>query len=273
MEILLDAGIRIDNFKLHDCEDIELFCLSHCHLDHVRPDMRKFPHMIHCSYLATEMILHNDNMIVVEPGEWYTVNKIKFYVLETIHCPGSIGFYFPKCDILYLGDTRITTGILKTVATLKPRNILYDNTHQKFKGMFPSLDSSACVLLQAINEKSKNGKKKVYVCIPHVGAVLLLQMLDLKVQLDDSLKPMVAKLVQTMDLEDKKSKVVIVGMKFKKIQIMPSSQYFVINKLDPHKVVDVDGNLTRVFASFHAGESEIHLLSKYNLISLNFNED
>lgn len=269
-EILESAGIHIDNFKISVKPN--LFLLTHAHADHCPGNVKKFKYPIYCSFL-TSTLIENENIYILESNSWYEINHISFYVFETIHCPGSIGFYFPKQKLLHLGDTRVTTELLKKIKELGPKNILYDNTHEKFKGMFPSLETSAIMLQQVVTERLENTKKTVNLCIPHIGAILLLSMLNLKVRTDESLKIPVLNLLKTMSLIDQKSRVVAVGMKNKKINIMPSSQFFVIKKLNPHKVVHVGKNLTRVFASFHAGDAETHLLSAYNLISLNYNSN
>ncbi len=74
-----------------------------------------------------------------------------------------------------------------------------------------------------------------------------------------------------MNLLNSQSNITAVGIQHKTIDIIPSSQFFVINKIDPHTEIKI-GNLIRVFASFHAGHSEIQLLSQYNLVSLHYDE-
>ena len=271
--LLCKYGVHVDNFKLDPTEKIKVFLVSHAHRDHVPSSLKRFPFPIYCSRLTATMVEHPEKFIL-HPDKWYEINGIKIYVFETVHCPGSIGFFFPKYDVMYLGDTRVSTSLLKTIHSLDPGKILYDNTHQMFEGMFPSVETSAIMLQQIISEMQISRKKKtIYLCLPHIGSILLISLLNIKVNCDDSLKPTVRDLLHTMNLVDEDSQVTAVGMKFKGINIMPSSQYFVVNELDPHTVLYINKNETRVFASFHAGKSELHLLSKYKLISLEFNED
>ncbi len=131
------------------------------------------------------------------------------------------------------------------------------------------------MLGQIVKEKIKT--KDVQLCIPHIGPILLLQLLNLKVKPDtETLKPHVLILLQALKLIDEKSKVLAVGMKSTEIDIMPSSQFFVVNKCNPNEIVHDKENgrdMIRIFASFHAGFVEISLLSDFKCVSLNYNEN
>jgi hypothetical protein len=276
METLQENGIHIDNFKVEKQENIKLFLLTHGHKDHTKSDLKRFKPLVYCSYLTSLMIKH-PNTIFLVANQWYTVEGIEFFVFDTIHCPGSYGYFFKKWNILHLGDSRVTPGLLQLFKTLHPKYILFDNTHEHYRGMFPPIESSAMMLNQLVTEMIEN-KKTVNVCIPHIGAILLLKLINMKVKLDyDSLKPNVIIMLTALKLTDEKSKVIVVGMKSESIDIMPSSQFFVVKKLDPNQVVhdhEKGGHaMTRIFASFHAGFMETRMLSEYKLISLNYDSD
>ncbi len=149
-EILCKAGVHIDNFKIDKKEHIKVFLLTHAHKDHAPKNIKTFQHNIYCSFLTATTIKH-PKVFILQVDHWYDIEGISFYVLETVHCPGSLAFYFEKFGILHLGDTRVTTLLLQTIDSLQPKIIFYDNTHQSFRGMFPSLETSAIMLQQAID--------------------------------------------------------------------------------------------------------------------------
>ena len=276
MDILLKHGIHIDNFKIEKQENVKVFLLTHGHKDHAKNDLKRFTPMVHCSYLTSLLIKHKNTIFLV-PNQSYIIHGIKIYVFDTIHCPGSLGFFFPDLRILHFGDSRVTSDLLQLFKKLNPQIILYDNTHQHFDGMFPSIETSALMLGQVVKQLSTKFKKTIYVCLPHIGPILLLKSLNLKVKPDtNSLKPQVLILLDALKLVDNKSSIIAVGMKSSEIDIMPSSQYFVVNGFDPHKVVhdkEKERDMIRIFASFHAGHTEISLMSDYKLVSLNYNEE
>jgi hypothetical protein len=273
---LLKHGIHVDNFQFDSIEKVNLFLLTHGHSDHSKSSLKRFKPMVYCSYL-TSLLINHKPVIYLVPNQWYEVNKIHFYVFETVHCPGGLGFFFPDLGILHLGDSRISPSLLTLFKELKPQIILYDNTHSYYKGMFPSIETSSMLLNSVIKEELEEKKKPtIRLCVPHIGALLLLHLLHLKVKPEiDSLKPHVLIMLEALKLRDDKSPVIIVGMKADNIEIMPSSQYFVINKLDPNHIVfdKAKNNLIRLFASFHAGFSEISLLSDYKLESLHSDDN
>jgi hypothetical protein len=212
----------------------------------------------------------------LEPDTWLEVNKILFYNFETEHCPGSLAYFFPRFSILFLGDTRITPRIMKIIYNLKPNTILFDNTHETLNNLQPSISTSAILLKQAIDlmkksaSTTKSKQKKIHLCLPHIGVLLLLDAVNIKVRADTTtLKRDVVILLEKLDLIDSSSSVVGVGMSHPQKDIMASSLYFVTKDLDPTKTVQ-DGKMTRIFASFHAGAAELNLLSEFRLISLQY---
>src|SRR6476661_7159011 len=103
-EILCKAGVHIDNFKIDKKEHIKLFLLTHAHRDHAPRSVSSFQHNIYCSSLTATTIKH-PKVYILNVGHWYEIEGISFYVFETIHCPGSLAFYFENFGILHLGDT------------------------------------------------------------------------------------------------------------------------------------------------------------------------
>ncbi len=122
MEILMEHGIHIDNFKIEEQENVKLFFLTHGHQDHTKGDLKRFKPLVYCSYITSLMIKH-PNTIFLIPDHWYTIKKIEFYVFETIHCPGSYGYFFKEWGILHLGDSRVTPGLLLLFKKLNPKII------------------------------------------------------------------------------------------------------------------------------------------------------
>jgi hypothetical protein len=191
------------------------------------------------------------------------------FVLETIHCPGSLGFFFREWGILYLGDTRITPALRRIIRSLNPHTILYDGTHEQVKHIQPSIDTSAILLHQVIQQQLQTSQDPIHLCLAHIGSLLLIQELDLKVRIHDSLKADVVTLLHHGGWVDPASRIVAVGMKASRRDIMPSSLFFVVNDLDPTKPVQ-DKETLRIFVSFHSSQAELELLNEFELAPLHY---
>jgi hypothetical protein len=148
--------VYVDDFRIkqdyHTCNNIPLLLLTHAHADHHGRSIEKFKHIV-CS-AATALILNNLNQpIIVEAGKTYQYNRdVVFSVFNTIHSPGSIGFYFHTLNVLHLGDGRIdyefTQTISKIISTSKyynGKNILINKDRNDFKHnilKYPKLETS-----------------------------------------------------------------------------------------------------------------------------------
>ncbi len=275
VEILHKNGIYIDEFSKNrnGHENGKAYFLTQSHLDHRKSSLKRFKPVIYCSYI-TSLLIKAKHVIILQPGHWYTIHgDIEVFVAETLHCPGSLMFYFKKLNILHLGDTRIDRKILQYIKEWNPKTILYDNLFSKFHGFIPSIESSTAMLNHVLTQFHSE-KKQVHFCLCHTGTILLLQILKQRVKPDvKTLKPDVLFLLQHLDLVDISSHVTAVGLKSKEIDIIVASQYFIVNKLNPNEIVHDESNckdIIRIFVSFHSCANDLHLLNDYYLEALDY---
>ncbi len=276
ISILHANGIYVDEFSKKDngYEHGILYFLTQSHLDHRKSSLKRFRQTIYCSNL-TKKLIKAPNIIVLKPNQWYHLNGIDVFVAETLHCPGSLMFYFKNFEILHFGDSRVDLKILNLIKSLSPKTILYDNLFSELHGFIPSIESSAA-MLQNVFLQFQQHKKKVNFCLCHTGTLLLLQILKQKVCVDiknEPLKQDVLFLLEEMDLIDQESNILGVSLQSKDIDIVVSSQYFIIHKVNPNQIIHDSSNgkdIIRVFVSFHSCANDLALLKGYSLESLHY---
>jgi len=255
--------VHIDHFRVssnaYQCG--KLFFLTHAHGDHTGKSLSSFPFAIYCSPITARFIQYDSytmKIIKVKPWKWYRRENVRFFVFKTLHCPGSIGFFFPDFNTLVLGDTRITPKITQMIQDLSPfRDIVIDSTLSTWEKTVPSVRYSAKLLrilvrrLQGPNKQKKN----VCVCVPHIGTILLFKILKWRCKLDSSLSVAVRRMLDMLQLNDSNFPIVAVGRAFKKTDIIVSSFQFVLNDWDPFAIYFHE-NIWRIFVSFHASAEE-----------------
>ncbi len=251
-----------------------MYFLTQSHLDHRSSSLKRFQPIIYCSKLTSKLI-QAPYIIVLQPNHWYNLKGIDVFVAETLHCPGSLMFYFKNFGILHFGDSRVDLKILQTIKTLSPKIILYDNLFSELHGFVPSVESSAAMLQNVFLQLGGQDKKKIYFCVCHTGTLLLLHILKQKVSIDlnQPIKKDVLFLLEEMDLIDQNSNIVAVGLQSKMIDIVVSSQYFIIHKVNPNQIVHDNSNgrdIIRVFVSFHSCANDLALLKGFTLESLHY---
>lgn len=133
MVLLNDYCIFIDDFrsrKNYSCKhptNEPIFLLTHAHVDHTM-NAKNIKFNVVCTK-TTALIADLKQIDEIVPGMTYEIKRKKdtvlFTVFETLHSPGSVGFYFHHpINILHLGDSRIDKKLIKDLKTLTSKNLI-----------------------------------------------------------------------------------------------------------------------------------------------------
>jgi hypothetical protein len=172
-EILNESCIYIDDFrsrKNYKCkfpDNEPLFFLTHSHVDHsLNANNEKFK--VICS-TTTAFITGLNFFDAVIAGKTYEINrktnKVTFTVFNTLHSPGSCGFYFHfPINVLHVGDSRIDATMIKDLRKLIPTfstiplQIYTDPTKIKHKHIetYPTMEWSRNKLLKLWQKTPNN---------------------------------------------------------------------------------------------------------------------
>lgn len=258
MQTLQEQGIYVDFLRrrMKAYQPPAKVCfLTHAHSDHI--DARggcDFLFPIVC--LAwTAQFLKCKAAIRVVPGKRYVWDDWEFEVFETHHCPGAMGIYFPTWNIVYVGDARIHSTLLKRLLHWNCQIALVDGSFASWPGPCPTLHRVRRLFRQYLQQQSKSSRE-LKVVVPHLSSLLLWK--GLKCRLDPSLDPGVRRGLMQCGLVDPQSHWIAVGRDYPEPDFYPSLLWFWLRpQLDREKLhVDKKG-CTRVCASFHCDGSEV----------------
>ena len=96
---MLTLGIYIDKFT---GPATGLYLLTHSHRDHTY-GLERTLHDVLCTPITYALVPEHQRSHlkpVLIGWQWYTSHHHRFYVIPTIHSPGSCGFYFPDYHMI-----------------------------------------------------------------------------------------------------------------------------------------------------------------------------
>jgi hypothetical protein len=282
--------VHIDNFRVkkdYSCKTAPapLLLLTHAHADHHGRSISKFTNVV-CSATTAFILGTVHEPQIVEPGQTYKhSDDVVFTVFETIHSPGSVGFYFHSpINVLHVGDSRVDSALLETITNIismnphESANKLTINGdrddlkhHNVFKS-YPSVETSRRALFELWE---KYGADKLVVAMHSDSLCLLLNDIFTPVLLpEDEDVPAVRKTVLTaMSLmPNTKRRILVCGRLPRNnnfaddhpnyVFVEPSLLWFVNDKLprEPTLVSKDKRGVYRIFASGHASQNETRRL-------------
>jgi hypothetical protein len=262
MDILQTKQIYIDQFLPSDhTESDSTFLLTHLHTDHFYiPDSfcgdiyTTSPLSIVTSFLPNTCCF----VIVLVYGQIYKTKKynIPYFAFPTSHTPFSCGFIFPSLNIIYFGDGRMSTSLLKYVPTYKPsQTIIYDGLFEN-KKVHGTEDHT---LLQSILTTLQYRAVR---CV-HYGILSYIKRYtkNIRFRIDYTTVPLlIQKFIHYIGLYNAESEYIIIGHNSTEYTeyILPSAMWFVVNEKDISKYHYTNKrNILRVFVSCHSIPKEI----------------
>jgi hypothetical protein len=291
--MLEEYCVYIDNFRVknnYSCENtlLPLLLLTHAHADHHGRSIKKFRNVV-CSGPTAFILDILDKIyqpIIVEPGKTYQhSNDVVFTVFDTIHSPGSIGFYFhPPINVLHVGDSRIDTILTQTITNIistSPRyngeNIIINKDRDNLKHrnvfkLYPSVQTSRENLF---NLWEQNGAAKLVVAMHSDSLCLLLNGIFTPVPLseDEQVTTVRDSVKRSMSMLPKTDRQILVCGRLPRdnnfafehpnyIFVEPSLLWYVNDVIprDPYLITKDKRGVWRMFASSHASRNETEIL-------------
>jgi len=256
--VVIDTDVLVDITPTKKTQDSHKFLISHVHKDHLMwTQNKKMKFTIYCSAESKKLLAilnPNYRCIVLPLKKPYQITPTVTVVSFPIdHFYGSIGFFFPKHKILYLGDGRIRQ--LQMHYIRKPlKTIYYDNLTDHHDHDLPSW-CQTIRMLRKIHQAFPN----MYIVVKNLTILeILLRLKDCHFNFihTDGSCSVLQKILPATNKRFKKTVNLCRKPVAGEINVTLSLLYFICHqKLDPFKPVEVPEGFRICFVT-HATQKE-----------------
>jgi Cft2 family RNA processing exonuclease len=185
----ISNNIFVDEFRERvDSSNRQIYILTHWHSDHLIGLKSTFSGTIYCSSITSKLLklkYPKIHTVRVKLNKYLCNVGESIFVLDSNHLPGSIMLYFPDKYILYTGDYKLSTKMLRNLKHKigKVDTLYIDGTFHDSGLKFLSEQES----INLFHKFIKDVDGPIAIGVFHVGTCALLKKMGLRFSLDKSI--------------------------------------------------------------------------------------